>query len=145
MPAFFRIDRIFSHGFDAFWSGISFAKVLLKYEVGRRPEYELVNCIHILQRTTCSYIKSVLKGRGMEAQQIRALLVEDNDSDAWLVPEMLQEVEGEIRLERTDRLSAVLDFVKREKIDIVLLDLWLPDSRGLDTFKNSGSPISILP
>ncbi len=65
----------------------------------------------------------------------RVLLVEDNRGDARLVREMLAEVPGlAFDLECTDRLSAALARLAQGGVDVVLLDLSLPDSRGLDTF-----------
>jgi serine phosphatase RsbU (regulator of sigma subunit) len=62
-------------------------------------------------------------------------LVEDNGGDARLVQELLTEVGGiTFELERVDRLAAGLTRLARGGIDIVLLDLSLPDSHGLETF-----------
>ena len=66
----------------------------------------------------------------------RILLVEDNPGDARLIQMMLHKSEGEeFSVERADRLSAAMEFLQRVKFDAVLLDLSLPDSRGLDTVK----------
>jgi serine phosphatase RsbU (regulator of sigma subunit) len=72
---------------------------------------------------------------GRPARQVTALLIEDNRGDARLIQEYLGEVEGlAFRLEHADRLAAGLERLARGGIDVVLLDLSLPDSRGLDTF-----------
>jgi PAS domain S-box-containing protein len=66
----------------------------------------------------------------------RILLVEDNPGDARLIQMMLHKSEGEeFSVERADRLSAAIEFLQRVKFDAVLLDLSLPDSRGLETVK----------
>ncbi|MBI2959969.1 MAG: EAL domain-containing protein [Betaproteobacteria bacterium] len=63
------------------------------------------------------------------------LLIEDNPGDARLIREMLAEdPEERFRLHCADRLSRGLDFLSSEKTGLVLLDLSLPDSHGLDTF-----------
>src|SRR5262245_36386169 len=63
------------------------------------------------------------------------LLVEDNPADARLIREMLAQAEG-VRFEiaYADRLSPALDYLRKGGIDAVLLDLSLPDSRGVGTF-----------
>jgi len=62
------------------------------------------------------------------------LLIEDNPGDARLIREMLSEVDLRITdLVSVDRLSAGLAMLARQKVDLVLLDLSLPDSHGLDT------------
>jgi two-component system, cell cycle sensor histidine kinase and response regulator CckA len=68
-------------------------------------------------------------------QPIRVLLVEDNVGDARLILELLAEVDKDLfTLERVDRLQPALDRLSRAGVDVVLLDLGLPDSEGLETF-----------
>ena len=63
------------------------------------------------------------------------LLVEDNPGDARLISAMFDEVNGDhFHLSRVDRLSAGLDILARGEIGVVLLDLSLPDSLGMETF-----------
>jgi PAS domain S-box-containing protein len=67
---------------------------------------------------------------------IRVLLVEDNPGDARLIMEMLRDVsESEFALERVDRLLPALERLSGAGADVILLDLGLPDSTGLDTFE----------
>jgi len=63
------------------------------------------------------------------------LLIEDNPGDARLIELMLAEdPESPFRVSCVDRLSRGLEFLASEKPGLVLLDLSLPDSQGLDTF-----------
>lgn len=68
----------------------------------------------------------------MDKQPVCVLLVEDNRGDARLVQRMLQEHAAMIQIAET--LADGIDHLSRGKTDIVLLDLSLPDSHGLDTF-----------
>ena len=66
---------------------------------------------------------------------VKVLLVEDNPIDARLVQEMLAEVkDGGFGLALAEQLSTGLESLAAGGIDIVLLDLSLPDSQGLDAF-----------
>ena len=66
---------------------------------------------------------------------MKILLIEDNPGDARLIREMLAEAEtGSFALEWVPRLSDGLERLNQGEIDMVLLDLGLPDSQGLDTF-----------
>lgn len=66
---------------------------------------------------------------------IRVLLIENNPEDAQLIREMLAKARGaRFDLECADRLSTGMKRLARGGIDVVLLDLSLPDSRGLNTF-----------
>jgi GAF domain-containing protein/CheY-like chemotaxis protein len=68
-------------------------------------------------------------------ESIRILLIEDNTGDARLLQEMLTEAEGfSFDLEHAERLTTGLGRLEDDEFDIVLLDLSLPDSHGLDTF-----------
>ena len=65
----------------------------------------------------------------------RLLLIEDNPGDARLIQEMLSEASDiSFDLECAGRLSTGLAHLAEGDIDVVLLDLGLPDSQGLDTF-----------
>jgi len=68
-------------------------------------------------------------------RRIRVLLVEDNPGDARLIVEMLREASDEFDLQQVDSLKSALDQLGRVAVDVVLLDLGLPDSQGLDTFE----------
>jgi len=66
---------------------------------------------------------------------MRVLLIEDNPVDAYLIRELLAEVgDSPFDLECASELSAGLDRLDEGGIDVLLLDLVLPDSQGLDTF-----------
>jgi PAS domain S-box-containing protein len=69
------------------------------------------------------------------SELIRVLLVEDNQADVDLIREMLPET-GAIcfRIESVSRLSEALILLQVDNIDLVLLDLGLPDSQGISTF-----------
>jgi PAS domain S-box-containing protein len=62
------------------------------------------------------------------------LLIEDNPGDARLINEMLKEANGEFAIMWVDQLADGLRELRQKPIDIVILDLNLPDSRGLATF-----------
>jgi PAS domain S-box-containing protein len=67
---------------------------------------------------------------------VRVLLIEDDPDDILLVKESLAEIShGKIKLEYTGRLSRGLIELSSHSYDAVLLDLNLPDSRGLETLK----------
>jgi two-component system cell cycle sensor histidine kinase/response regulator CckA len=64
---------------------------------------------------------------------IRILLVEDDEDDAWLVRDMLNEVtSARFEVERVDRLAGARDHLVKSSADCVLLDLTLPDARWLE-------------
>jgi diguanylate cyclase (GGDEF)-like protein len=89
---------------------------------------------------------------GIEAQNLAqdVLLIEDNPGDARLIREMLADEEGApFALRCADRLSAGIELLGRETPALVLLDLSLPDSFGLETFArvyahSPGVPIIVL-
>lgn len=68
-------------------------------------------------------------------EHIRVLLIEDNPADAAFIEEMLSEAKDiSFELEWKERLSIGLERLAKKGIDVVLLDLNLPDSRGFNTF-----------
>jgi PAS domain S-box-containing protein len=74
----------------------------------------------------------------MAGASIKILLVEDNPGDARLVRAILNETShysGQhcFQVIHVERLNQALAAVKTEAVDLILLDLSLPDSYGLDT------------
>ena len=82
----------------------------------------------------------------MESELIKVLLVEDNAGDARLIREVLAEARGAaFDVERAGRLSTAMERLAAEGIDVVLLDLSLPDSQGLDTFAKAHAQAPQVP
>lgn len=68
-------------------------------------------------------------------ERIHALLLEDNPGDARLIERAAGSAHGvRFEVERVSRLAEGLDRLARGGIDLVIVDLFLPDSRGLETF-----------
>jgi signal transduction histidine kinase len=77
---------------------------------------------------------------------VRVLLVEDNAGDARLIRELLREATGTIfEVHGADRLSTALEYVRTAKVDVVLLDLALPDNQGVDTFTRMRAAAPSIP
>ena len=86
---------------------------------------------------------------------LKILLVEDNKTDAALIEEMIREGD---RAGSADRSFAVIHkallrdaikYLAENTVDVILLDLSLPDSKGLETVKEMGekeknTPIVVL-
>jgi diguanylate cyclase (GGDEF)-like protein len=71
----------------------------------------------------------------MDEMHIRVLLVEDNAGDADLLQEVLAEAHtAAFDVVRVEQLAQALSCLHQEHFDVVLLDLSLPDSQGLETF-----------
>ena len=69
----------------------------------------------------------------MSYDPIRVLLVEDNPGDTRLICEMLAEArDAQVKVECVNRLSPALERLAAGGIDVLLLDLSLPDDHGLD-------------
>jgi len=68
---------------------------------------------------------------------VHILLVEDNPGDILLLQEALADISTlKYVLLQVSRLDDALQRLEHERIDVILLDLNLPDSRGADTFLN---------
>jgi len=63
--------------------------------------------------------------------ELRILLVEDDDGDAILVEELLSDGDLTVDLHRATTLDAALETLVSRQVHCVLLDLGLPDSVGL--------------
>ena len=79
-------------------------------------------------------------------EQIKVLLIEDDLGDARLIRMMMSEVDGfTFTIEHVGRLSAGLERLALGGIDVVLLDLGLPDSSGLNTFIKVNAQVPEVP
>ncbi len=85
-------------------------------------------------------------------QRVRVLLIEDDPDYVMLLSVYINEACGESLkyvLESAVSLQSGLDLLARQEYDIVLLDLMLPDSRGLETLvavraKAASVPVVVL-
>jgi diguanylate cyclase (GGDEF)-like protein len=86
----------------------------------------------------------------MKGKPLQVLLVEDSAGDALLLREMFRkEPPGSFALTHVGRMSDALSELAKGGIDIVLLDLGLPDDHGLDTVRRAqaaapGVPVIVL-
>ena len=86
----------------------------------------------------------------MDKKNVKILLIEDNPGDARLIRELLSEGKGmDFQMEWANGLTTGLNNLSVDEFDIILVDLGLPESQGLDTFTNiyayaSSIPIIIL-
>ena len=82
----------------------------------------------------------------MDAGSMRILLVEDNPGDARLVEWYLSKPgTGTFQVIRAERLNDALRELAATRFDLVLLDLSLPDSTGLDTVRGARRSAGITP
>src|SRR5205823_1577617 len=73
---------------------------------------------------------------GLMENVIHVLLVEDNDEQVKLLEQMLQRsVVSTFHLERVALLSEATARISQRGMQLILLDLTLPDSDGIETFK----------
>lgn len=90
------------------------------------------------------------QGAQVERDRLNILLVEDNVGDARLIQILLAEEAGEeMALTHVSRLSDAVQRLHEAPYDLVLLDLSLPDSQGLETVQTlqreaGGVPVVIL-
>ena len=83
-------------------------------------------------------------------ETIEILLFEDNPGDTGLIEAMLEEfIDFSYKLKNVETLDEGLNLLEGRSFDVILLDLGLPDSEGINTFINvhkkcHDAPIIIL-
>ncbi|MEL7334367.1 MAG: diguanylate cyclase, partial [Cyanobacteria bacterium J06560_2] len=77
---------------------------------------------------------------------IDALLIEDNPSDALLFEALISSSEfNQLKLHHTERFNDALSALQVNTFDVILLDLCLPDGRGIDLVKQLKERIPQIP
>ncbi|MBB4264952.1 diguanylate cyclase domain-containing protein [Roseospira visakhapatnamensis] len=67
---------------------------------------------------------------------LTCLLIEDNLGDARLIQYLLDDADGaRLSFTHVTSLAPALDLLRQESFDVILLDLTLPDSNGLETLE----------
>ena len=86
----------------------------------------------------------------MTSKPLQVLLVEDNAGDARLLREMFsKEKAGSFELTHLLRMSEAVGHLAKGGVDVILLDMGLPDGHGLDTVRRAhavapGVPVIVL-
>ena len=100
----------------------------------------------LLSRTEAEEPREQPAPEPSKLETIKVLLVEDNPSDARLIELMLEKAGGDlIELEHVERLGQALSRLTRGGISVVLSDLSVPDSHGLQTFSRLYAQASDVP
>jgi len=87
-----------------------------------------------------------MAGSGIDIKPLdRVLLIEDNPGDARLIRELLDEAGAPFELHNVTRLSEALERLEAEHFHLILLDLSLPDSQGIDSFERISAQASDIP
>jgi len=82
----------------------------------------------------------------MKEKALHVLLVEDNAGDARLLREMFStEKPGSFELTHHLRMSEAMIHLAKGGVDVVLLDLGLPDAHGLDTVRQAHAVAPSVP
>src|SRR3972149_3692681 len=82
----------------------------------------------------------------MNEERVRILLVEDDPDDVYVMRNLLGDCwDGPFELVNVELLSAAIERCQEVRFDVVLLDLGLPDSTGLETFFSFYAHITDVP
>ncbi|MEP0428132.1 GGDEF domain-containing protein [Rhodopirellula bahusiensis] len=82
----------------------------------------------------------------MPVESLRLLLVEDNDLDAKFITRVFQRSAViQSQIERASSLSEALEMIVGSEFDVVLLDLGLPDSDGLQSIRIIREQVTSIP
>ena len=76
---------------------------------------------------------------------VRVLLVEDNPGDARLIQELIVEAGARFDIETVGLLSEALELLSTFDYQLVMMDLSLPDSHGIDTFHKIAAAVPHIP
>lgn len=81
-----------------------------------------------------------------DKRHIKALIIEDDEGHAELICRFLSKAENiYFDTERAELMSSGIDFLGRKNFDVILSDLGLPDSMGMETFEKLHSRYPDIP
>jgi len=69
-------------------------------------------------------------------QSLKFFVLEDNPQDLYLIQKAVVETFPSAHIAKSHRLSICIESVKKDPVDIIIVDLNLPDSRGYETFRD---------
>lgn len=92
----------------------------------------LVDTLHRAFRSANSSGRTSSPTRASKDPRAGLLLVEDSDSDAALVEAYLQDAPDCEQITRVTRLDKALETLEQAEFGFIIVDLALPDARGLD-------------
>jgi DNA-binding NarL/FixJ family response regulator len=79
-------------------------------------------------------------------ETIRVLMIDDNPAAINLMQYLLEEEKDvSIRLEGANTLASGIEHLARGGIDVILLDVLLPDSRGFEAFADLRAEVPDVP
>jgi signal transduction histidine kinase len=87
-----------------------------------------------------------VQGKASQAVQRLLLVVEDNPGDARLLREMFSEHDSHnTELTHVDCMSDAESYLAERKVDVILLDLGLPDAQGLEGVRRAHAAAPNIP
>lgn len=77
----------------------------------------------------------LLEKQNKSSQQVKVLLVEDDQADQFLIRKRLEDILPHHNLESASSIAQAYNAHKKQNFDLILLDLNLPDGFGAKTVK----------
>jgi len=81
----------------------------------------------------------------MQQTPLKILVIEDNPGDYLLVNEYLEEVFQKASILHAVTLQEGTDLLEKESVDVILLDLTLPDGMGISSFRSIYAKVPQIP
>ncbi|HUS11026.1 MAG TPA: response regulator [Pyrinomonadaceae bacterium] len=94
---------------------------------------------------SCQQILIFGRGFVVENKAITVLLVEDNPGDAIIIGALLRTKEELFRVTHVSTLASALERLRTHEVDVILLDLRLADSTGLETLTRIRAEVPTTP
>src|SRR5262245_3434749 len=85
------------------------------------------------------------KGVRVTVLPLRVLIVEDDAAEVELLTHTLQSSEAGVAVHAVQSLDDAIHFLSHQKLDVVIVNLFLRDSRGLQTFTELRERFSDIP